>query len=107
MAMNRMHLNLALLAIVVGLAAAAWFGREQEEKGPPLTALKADAITSVRIEHPGKPPIALKKTGTRWALTEPVQAPADAIEVSGVLGLAELETKLTLEPAQVDRKELK
>lgn len=103
--MKRTHLNLALLAVVGGLGAAVWFSQKQEEKGPPLTALKQDAITRATVEHPGQPAIKLEKKDGKWRLTEPVQADTDPYEVNGILSVAELEVKSTLDAA-TDRKPL-
>lgn len=105
--MKRSHLNFALVAIVAGLSAAVYFGQKKEEKGPPLTALKPDAVNDVRIEHPNAPAIHLHKDAGHWKLLEPVQADADPVEINGILSLAELETKLTLEPSAVKLAELK
>lgn len=96
--MKRAHLNLGLVLVVAGLAAAVWFGQKKEEQGPPLTALKQDSITRIAVEHPGKPAIRLEKKNGQWWLTEPVQSATDKFEVNGILGLAELEVKARLEP---------
>ena len=95
--MKRAQLNLALAAVVAGLGAAVYFGQEPEKKGPPLTSFPADAVTDIALEHPGQPTVRLKKVGSEWRLTEPVQAAADAIEVGGLTRLAEIEIKSTLE----------
>jgi hypothetical protein len=104
--MKRSHLNLALLAVVAGLGAAVWFGQKKEEKGPPLTALKQDAITRIALQHPGKATVRLEKKDAKWSLVEPVQAPADPFEVNGILGLAEMEMKARLKASEVNRREL-
>lgn len=104
--MQRMTLNLALGAVAAGLAAAVYFSREKEEKGPPLTALTTEAVTRIAVEHPGAPAIRLEKTGDRWALVEPVRVAADPIEVNGLVSLATAETKLTLADANLDLEEL-
>lgn len=103
--MKRSHLNLALLVVASGLGAALWFGQEKEEKGPPLTPLKQEAITRIAVEHPGKPAIRLEKKGSAWVLTEPVQSATDKYEIGGILSLADLEVKSKLD-AGADRKEL-
>lgn len=100
---SRTLLNLGLLVLVAGLGLAVWFSQEQEEKGPPLTPLAQGAITRVSLEHPGKPAIRLEKQDAgAWHLVEPVQAPADALEMGGILSLATLELKKTLD-AGIDR----
>ena len=103
--MKRSHLNLALVAVVAGLGAAVWFAQEKEEKGPPLTSLKQDAVTRIAVEHPGKPAIKLEKKNGAWFLTAPVRSETDKFEIGGILSLAELEVKAKLD-ASVDRKEL-
>jgi len=104
--MNRSYLNLGLLVVVGGLGAALWFGQKKEETGPPLTALKQDAITRIAIQHPDKPAIKLeKKKDGAWWLVEPVQSATDKYEIGGILSLADLEVKSKLD-AGVDRKEL-
>lgn len=103
--MKRSHLNLALLVVAGGLGAAVWFAQEKEEKGPPLTALKQDAITRIAVEHPGQPAIKLEKQGNAWRLIEPVRSATDKYEIGGILSLAELEVKSKLD-ASADRKAL-
>lgn len=95
--MNRMYLNLGLLAVVAALGATVYFTQKKEETGPPLTALKRDAITRIALEHPGKPAIRLEKKDARWVLTEPVQADTDSFEINGILELAEREVKARLD----------
>lgn len=93
----RLLLNLGLVVVVGGLAALAWFDRETEEQGPPLTTLDREAIRQIRLEHPGQPLIRLEKQADGgWRLIEPVAAAADRFEVSGILNLAGLETRKTL-----------
>lgn len=104
--MKRSQLNLILLAVAASLGAAVFFSQQKEEKGPPLTGLSADAINMVRIEHPGAPALVLEKSGNQWNLLEPVKAAVDAIEINGVLSLAALETKSTLNAAEVKPADL-
>lgn len=103
--MKRIYLNLVLLVVAGGLGAALWFGQKKEETGPPLTALKQDAVTRIAVEHPGKPAIKLEKKDGAWWLVEPVQSATDKYETGGILSLADLEVKSRLD-AGVDRKAL-
>ncbi|NKF21215.1 DUF4340 domain-containing protein [Solimonas marina] len=105
--MKRAYLNVVLLIIVVGLGAAIFFTQKKDHKGPPLTALKADAVTHVSIAHPGKPTIELVKQGKDWTLTAPVQSPADPFEVASVVNLATQQTQRTLKDSDVKLSELK
>lgn len=104
--MKHSQLNLALLAVAAGLGVAVYFSQEKEEKGAPLTALAKEAISQVRLEHPGAPAIVLEKAGANWQMLEPVKARVDAIEINGVLNLATLETKATLKAADVKLADL-
>lgn len=103
--MNRAYLNLGLLVVAGGLGAALWFGQKKEETGPPLTALKQDAVTRIALEHPGKPVIRLEKKDDAWWLTEPVKSATDKYEIGGILSLADLEVKSKLD-AGANRKDL-
>ena len=103
--MNRSYLNLALLALVAGLGAAVWLSQKKEEQGPPLIALAPESITRIAVEHPGKPAIRLEKKDGRWELIEPVRAATDAFEVNGILAVAELDLKATLD-ASANKTEL-
>lgn len=106
--MKRVYLNLALLLIVAGLSATVWFTQKKAPpKGPPLTALSADAVTHISIAHPGQPTITLEKKGAEWQLTEPVQAPTDPFEVASLVNLATQETRHTLNVADVKLADLK
>ncbi len=104
--MKRAQFNAALAAVAVGLAVAVFFAQEKEEKGPPLTALGANGVTRISIEHPGAPAIRLEKKNERWLMTSPVNAVVDHYEINGLLGLAELPTKGKIEVAQTQLKAL-
>ena len=105
--MQRNVLNMCLGLAALGLGAAVIFSQKKEEKGPPLTPFAAEAITHIRIDHPGSPVIELNKLGTQWMLTAPVKAEADPFEVNGILSVGTLEAQTTLDPTQVALKELK
>lgn len=94
--MQRSHLNLVLIATIAGLGAAVYFSQEKPEKHLPLSALTAEAVNRIVIEHPGRPRIALEKAGAQWRITEPVKVDADALEVANLTSLAALERKSTV-----------
>lgn len=104
--MHRGRLNLVLLGVAAALAVAVYFSQEKEKQGPPLTALKPDQVTRIAIGHPDSPAIRLEKSGDRWALVAPVKADVDALELSGLIGLADRQTQETLDPAAVSLVEL-
>lgn len=96
--MKRTRLNLSLLVIALGLGLGIYFfGQKKEPPGPPLTPLKAAAVTRVVIAHPGSNAIALEKRDTRWFMTAPVKTEVDEFEIGALIGLADKETKKQLE----------
>ena len=104
--MSRSRLNGVLLALAAGLAVAVWFASRKEPPGPPLTALKPEAVTRVVIEHPGVPAIRLEKQDGKWAFTAPVQAFVDEFEINALVSLADKETQEKLETAKLAELEL-
>lgn len=104
--MKRQQLNLALSAVAVALGVAVYFSQEKEEKGPPLTALGANGVQRISIEHPGNAVIRLEKSDKGWHLTAPVKAATDDFEVNALLSLADLETKTTLNRSELNLRDL-
>jgi hypothetical protein len=104
--MNRARLNLVLLAVAAGLGVAVFFAQKEEPAGPPLTPFKAEAVSQVALEHPGKAAIRLEKRDGRWLIIEPVQAEADEFEVNALIGLADRQTRLKLEGGVLKELEL-
>ncbi len=105
--MNRAALNLVLLVVVLGLAAAAWFAN-QKKNAPKekLTALSAAAVSTAEIAWPGAPLIKLVKTGSNWQLTAPVAAQVDPFEVLAVTNLASTEVQEVLTPEGLNLKDI-
>lgn len=86
---GRWWLNLGLLALVAILAAVAFYqpGHKPPAKAPPLTTLKADAVTHIRIAQPGAKPIVLAKANGRWRMRSPYTLRANAVRIDGLLRL--------------------
>jgi hypothetical protein len=104
---KQLRLNLLLLAIVLVLAAVAYFGQKKEApKGQPLTALKAEAIDKIVLQHPKAADIVLEKKAGQWMLTAPVQVAADPFELNSLLGVATTETKTIIEPKDIQLADL-
>lgn len=89
---HRARLNLGLIGAAAALSAGVWFAQKEPQKGPPLTPIASEALTRIRIAHPGSPVIELKKGGGHWQLTAPVQAQADDMEINALIDLAGKET---------------
>lgn len=90
---NRTLLNLLLLAAAAMLGAALWLDRRAEPPPEPLTPLSAGEIAAMRVEYPGSPAIALKRTDAGWRLTSPVEGRAEGSEVRRILRLAGTEVR--------------
>lgn len=104
--MSRAKLNLALVGVLAGLGAVAWFTREKPEVLPPLTALTEATLKTIAIEHPGQPAVRLEKRDAGWHLVAPVDAPVDALEVNGLVALAGAKVERSLPLADVKLAEL-
>ncbi|MDR3414838.1 MAG: DUF4340 domain-containing protein [Nevskia sp.] len=105
--MKRQRLNLILCVVVLGLTAAVYLSQKKEPpKGAPLTALKEEAVDRITLQHPKSADIVLEKKDGKWALTAPVQTPADPFEVKTLTGLATLETRSIIEPKEVKLADL-
>jgi hypothetical protein len=94
---NRWLLNLALLALVAGLALVLFYrpGQAPAPKAP-LTALAPEAVTRLRLARPGQPDIELAKADGRWRLTRPFAARANRFNVENLLSLAGAPTEARL-----------
>jgi hypothetical protein len=80
------YLNLALAALVVGLALFAYFKPGADKPtGPPLTPLTTETVTQLRIERAGREPIAIEKTASGWRLSAPVHARANRFNIESLL----------------------
>ena len=84
---KRTLLNLGLLIVVVGLGLVAWLkpGIKKPAVQPPLIALKAADIHSIRIDrHTGE--IQLQRKGANWEMLAPRHISADGFVIKAMLG---------------------
>jgi hypothetical protein len=109
--MKQKTLNLMLGAVALGLVGIVVVQQKKDEaklaeppkKGEPLTALVPTTIDHVSLHHANAPDIVLERKDGRWALTAPVQAPADSVEVSKLLLLANAESGFALDVSKIKR----
>ena len=89
---SRWLLNLALGVFLIALALLVYFrptpDDEKAKAAKPLTALKADTITRIRIQRPNEKEISLTKDGDEWRIAAPLKARADRIRVENILQIA-------------------
>lgn len=101
--MSRSRLNLLLALVVAALVAVVVVDRQRDRK--PVVhpvAFGEDAITRIALRHPGKPEIVLERVDGGWRITAPFSAPAEEVEVKGILSLATLQSERQLPVAEVD-----
>ena len=89
--MKRGRSTLVLLALAAALGAYIWFvemKRDPSDEEPKaekvFAALEADSISALTIHASNGDTTTLAKAGADWTIEKPVQAGADASEVSGV-----------------------
>lgn len=87
---SSMWLNAALAVIAVALVAFFYFRPAQDAAVEyPLSALKPQEATSLRIERAGAAPILLDRKQDAWFISAPFAARADASRVQQLLAIVE------------------
>jgi hypothetical protein len=82
---------LVLVVVLAGLGAYIYFVEARKPQdvetaaGPKIFTVKADAIDEITVKSASGDQTTLKKTNGAWQITDPVSAPADEEEVSGVV----------------------
>lgn len=97
----RSVLNLLLLLGVAALGLVVVYQPGIAPPPPPvkLTSLKPDQITSIRIDHVGRPAIVMEKQAGHWRITAPRALPADDGRINSLLRLVQ-ETSQARLPAR-------
>jgi len=97
---TRWLLNLALLALVAGLAIFAWWRSQEQARDPraPLTSLAPADIKRVTIARAPRESIVLERTASGWRLLQPVTGRANGFAVDNLLRLAGAPIEATLTP---------
>lgn len=100
-------LNAALFAVITALAAFIYLKPKHDESGTfPLSTLKADAITRLRLERTARPPVVLDKTGGQWLITAPIAARADPLQVQRLLAILDAQGASRLAATDLARFDL-
>ena len=97
-------LNAALAVVVAALALFVFLKPgAPDPAGHALTALKAGAARSIRIERPGAPAIALEKKGDDWLMTAPLAARANLMRVQLLLAITDARSEHRFAATDLDR----
>jgi hypothetical protein len=93
-----------LVVVLAGLGAYIYFVESKKPQateatlGPKVFSVKAEAIDEITVRSANGDRTTLKKTNGTWQITEPVAAPADEAEVSGIVtNIATLDSVRTIE----------
>lgn len=81
----------ALVVVLAGLGAYIYFVESKKPQGaeanlgPKVFSVKSDAIEELTVKASNGDRTSLRKAGGAWQITQPVSAPADEAEVTGIL----------------------
>lgn len=103
---RRLLINLAVVALAALLAAVAWVDLEREGDAPRLTGLTPEEIRVVRIQDGDGETLRMERSGDRWAITAPVEAPASQFHVKQLLELSRVPSERRYGVDDVDAGEL-
>ncbi len=101
---RRSKINLALSTLVLLLATGVYLASETDvgEEPVPLTGIKPEDITQIRIKDRQGRLIGLEKRDSEWFMTSPYRTRADAVRISGLLRIATTPTYLRLPAHNLD-----
>lgn len=107
---RRLLLNVALLLLVAGLGALAWWKSSQPEKLPEtlLNLTRADITQVLITRHPGAgtaDSIRLQRQGNSWRMLEPKQADANPARISQLFTLLDESVEASYDAAGKDLKQ--
>jgi len=87
--MNRKGVNLGLFVLVVLLASAVYFepGIEQTAAKTPLTSLKPEEVSFIRISDSRGRDLVMEKQQGSWLMTSPYKKPADEQRIRQLLDI--------------------
>jgi|WetSurMetagenome_2_1015567.scaffolds.fasta_scaffold149828_1 hypothetical protein len=95
---------LALAVLAAGLGAYIYFVESKKPEGgaspatPKVFTVKAEDIGEITVKASGGEKTTVKKVNGAWQITEPISAPADEAEVTGIVSnLASMDAARTLD----------
>ena len=101
--------TLVLFAVLIGLLGYIYFyemKRPAPNTEPPkqkVFAVQADTIEELEVKSAAGERTVLRKTGTAWAIAEPLQTGADETEATGIVtNLASMEIQRVIDEAPAD-----
>ena len=103
---RRILINLALLALLGGLAAMAWFEPGLDHSAPQLLNLTGRQIRQITVERPRQDHLAFERRGDHWWMTAPGQGAANPVLIQPILQLAEARCPLRYAAVGVNLKPL-
>ncbi|HAJ71468.1 MAG TPA: hypothetical protein DCO68_05260, partial [Methylophilaceae bacterium] len=101
---KRWLLNLALLALVVGISLFLHLRPQDGQKKADeyeISQLKMGDFKSVKIEFSAKAPVSFEKTDGLWRMTAPYQSRADQMSVQRIMSIIAAKTKVKLPTAEL------
>ena len=86
---NLQRINLALVLVIIVVAAAVYLagGRQPDEAPLRLTSVDPAGVSSITVEQRGGMTIRFVKAGQVWAMTAPVQGPANPARINAMLAI--------------------
>lgn len=82
-----LNLMLAAVALLLGLLVFYQPGLDEGPVAPPITALSADSISSIRVTRKERTPLTFTKTANGWQLLKEQPLPASEFQIRPLLGM--------------------
>ncbi|MBK1693823.1 hypothetical protein CKO09_03580 [Chromatium weissei] len=103
---GRWLINLALLALVIGLIALIQRDLTTARTLPLLTELNASDLLLIEIVREGEPTITLGRTPTGWRMEAPLQLDADSNQINRLLMILNTPVQRSFPAQSADREQL-
>lgn len=105
---RRWIINLALVAVALGLALAARLEHDRERLATTLTAMQPEAIQGLTLQRPGEPLIRMvRNDDSGWRMLEPFSAPAASLAIGKLLSISATVVHRSIPAAAADLSQLR